>query len=105
MKKLIATLMATLLVSGAYAQDAVKFAEHKKMVLAEMEKAISLIQTEKSCVESAADHAAIQKCRESAKSEREKLHSERKQLRAQKIDEQMKKLQEEKTKLETEKKN
>lgn len=105
MKKMLAISMATLLMSGAFAQDAAKFAEHKKMILAEMEKAISLAQTEKSCIESATDHAGLQKCRETAKTEREKMHSERKQLRVQKIDEHMKKLQEEKAKLETEKKN
>lgn len=104
MKKMLIISLASAFMSVAFAQDTAKFDEHKKMVIGELEKVISIAQTEKSCMESATNFEGIKKCRETAKMEREKIQSDRKQMRSQKIDEHIKKLQDEKAKLETEKK-
>jgi len=104
MKKLLAFSIATLFVSSIFAEDAAnpaQFEEHKKNVLAEMEKGSALHQTVKSCIQAATNQEGIKKCRETAKADREKLQTERKQMRAQKLDERIKKLQDEKAKMAT----
>ena len=102
--KLLISILALGLVFSSFAQDSAKFEEHKKMIVAELEKGISLMQTEKSCVENAKVREDIKKCHEATKAEREKLHSERKQKRAEMLDEGIKKLEEKKAKLEEQKK-
>lgn len=83
----------------SFAQDSAQFAEHKKQMSAELEKRISLLQTEKTCIDGAADHNAVKTCKEASKAAHEKLQAEHRQQRSQNIDQQMKKLQEEKDKL------
>jgi len=81
-------------VCSAFAQeDASRFEEHKKEVLADMDTRISMIQNEKSCISSASNRDAIKKCREAAKAEHEKFHASRKQESMQRIDDQIKKLE------------
>ncbi len=84
---------------AVYAQKEEKFDEHKKMILAEMDKRISLLQEERSCMASASDHNSMKACREKAKASHEKMREEHHQRKMQDIDAKMKRLEEEKQKM------
>jgi hypothetical protein len=87
-------ILALLSVQSVFAQeDASRFEEHKKEVLADMDTRIGMIQTEKSCIASATNRDGIKKCREAAKAEHDKFHASKKQENMQKIDDQIKKLE------------
>lgn len=97
--RFLTVLTISLFAIIAQAQDGEKFADHKKKMSQELEKRIGLLQTEKSCIDGAADQNAVKSCKEASKAAHEKLQAEHRQQRSQNIDEQMKKLQEEKQKL------
>jgi hypothetical protein len=95
MKLLVITSLLSLSCM-VFAADDAKFAEHKKMMIEAISNQITLMQTNKACIEAAANHDAIKKCHETAKAERTKLESQR-------IDENIKKLEEKKKSLEEKK--
>lgn len=97
MKFLILSLLLTSV--SVLAQDPAQFAEHKKKVSSEIEQRITILQTEKSCVDSAADGNAMKSCREASKAAHEKMQAAHKQERMEHLDEKIKKLQDEKSKM------
>ncbi len=102
--KSILLILSLLSVQTVFAQeDSSRFEEHKKEVLADMDTRIGMIQTEKSCISSAANRDGIKKCREAAKAEHEKFHASKKQENMQKIDEQIKKLESKKQQMQQKK--
>lgn len=94
-------LMSVFMLSSVsvYAQKEEKFEEHKQMILAEMDKRISLLQDERSCMASASDHNGMKACREKSKANHEKMREEHQQRKMQEIDQKMKHLEEEKKKM------
>jgi hypothetical protein len=81
-----------------FAEDDAKFADHKKIMVENLSQQISVMQSTKSCIESASNHEAVKKCHEASKAERTKLESQR-------IDENIKRLEEKKKTLLDAKKN
>lgn len=79
-------LAAAPLARAADDKKAPAFEEHRKEALAHIEKRIANLQTAHSCVQSAADGAALRKCHEtlheSMKELREEGREERKERRA-----------------------
>ena len=73
-------LIATLLTSFAYADNHKEenFSEMKAKASANIDQKISQMQSHKSCVQNAKDHAAMKACRQSQKDAMKKLHKENK---------------------------
>ena len=78
------------------------FAKEKANIEQNIDKRISMLQDEKSCVSSAASKDDFKKCREKAEAAHKAFEAEHKAKRAEHIDEQIKKLQEEKEKMNAE---
>jgi hypothetical protein len=76
-----------------FAQTDAKFEEQKKMVLENISARLAAIQTEKACLEAAANPEGFKKCHEAAKLEHKKLESQR-------IDKGIKRLEDKKKELE-----
>lgn len=74
------------------AEENSKFAERKKIMLENMTKQMTSMQSNMTCVEAATDHEAIKKCHEMAQAERTKMHEHM-------IDEKIKKLEDKKKNL------
>jgi hypothetical protein len=72
------TVMALSISNSFSAMTDAKFAEHKKHMMEKIDQEISILQTLKSCVSSAANHDAAKACHEQAHSAREKLHGDMK---------------------------
>jgi hypothetical protein len=97
--KLLLSLFLVLSSLAWAEDDKTKFEERKKNMLEGLDKRISLLQKEKSCISSAADVATVKSCIQTSKEEHEKLKRERKEQRRQNVDEKIKKLEGEKQKL------
>ena len=79
-------LIATLLMSFAYAEEAKKnedISQAKERVSANIDQRIALLQTHKACVQAAGDREAMKACKKSNKEAMKKLHQENKGEREQ----------------------
>ena len=79
-------------------------AKEKANIEQNIDKRISMLQDEKSCVSAVTNKEDFKKCREKAEAAYKALEAEHKAKRAEHIDQQIKKLQEEKEKMNTESK-
>ena len=77
-------------------------AKEKTNIEQNIDKRISMLQDEKSCVSASASKDDLKKCHEKAEAAHKALEAEHKAKRAEHIDEQIKKLQEEKEKMNSE---
>ena len=79
-------LIATLLMSFAYAEEAKKnenIAQVKELKSANIDQRIALLQSHKACVQAAGDREAMKACKKSNKEAMKKLHEENKGEREQ----------------------
>lgn len=97
----ILLVMISLFTINAYATDEM-FAKQKNNIEQNLEKRISILQEEKSCISSSTSKEDFKKCREKSSISHKALETENKAKRAEHIDEQIKKLQGEKEKINSE---
>ena len=94
-------VMVALISSSAFAADDM-IAKEKTNIEQNIDKRISLLQDEKSCVSAVVAKEDFKKCREKSEIAHKALEAEHKAKKAEHIDEQIKKLQAEKDKMNSE---